>query len=173
MRSPIHLQWIHVWIHVFHCIRNSHQCRHQEIATCNITQIIMRLKENHKFLVNQTPRSVLFFNCVISSFSCPKQIKKSALDAEGFIESRLVVTRTLYHAATWNPQVFSPKLEHDLRGMVAKLNSTKILARNATKTLPYCTSSNRKVQLRSPAHSRPIRKAMRQCQILVFLSFLT
>ena len=60
----------------------------------------MRLKENHKFLVIQTPRSVLFFNCVISSFACPKQIKKSALDTEGFIESRLVVTRTLYHAAT-------------------------------------------------------------------------
>ena len=125
MRSPIHLQWIHVWIYIFHCIRNSHQCRHHEIATCNITQIFMRLKENHKFLVIQTPRSVLFFNCVISSFACPKQIKKSALDTEGFIESRLVVTRTLYHAATWNPQVFSPKLKHDLRRMVVKSKFNK------------------------------------------------
>ena len=37
----------------------------------------MRLEENHKFLVIETPRSVLFFNRVISSFACPKQNKKS------------------------------------------------------------------------------------------------
>ena len=27
LRSPIHLQWIHV----FHCIHNSHHCRHNEM----------------------------------------------------------------------------------------------------------------------------------------------
>ena len=47
--------------------------RHFEIATCNIIQIIMRLEENHKFLIIETPRSVLFFNRVISSVACPKQ----------------------------------------------------------------------------------------------------
>ena len=52
------------------------QQRHYEIARCNIIQIIMRLEENHKFLVIETPRSVLFFNRVISSFACPKQNKK-------------------------------------------------------------------------------------------------
>ena len=38
-------------------------------------QIIKRLEENHKFLVIETPRSVLFFNYVISSFANPKQNK--------------------------------------------------------------------------------------------------
>ena len=60
----------------------------------------MRLEENHKVLVIETPRSVLFFNRGISSFACPEKIKNSALDTKGFNKSRLVVTRTLYHAAT-------------------------------------------------------------------------
>ena len=47
-------------------------CKHYEIATCNIIQIIMRLEENHKFLIIKTSRSVLFFNRVISSVACPK-----------------------------------------------------------------------------------------------------
>ena len=55
-----------------------------------------------------------FFNRVISSFACPEQNKKAALDTEGFNESRLVVTRTLYHAATCDLQVFGQKLERDL-----------------------------------------------------------
>ena len=42
----------------------------------NILQIIMRREENHKFLVIETPRSVLFFNRVISCFTCTKQNKK-------------------------------------------------------------------------------------------------
>ena len=73
-----------------------------KIATCNIIKIIMGLEENHTFLVIETPRSVLFFNYVAFSFASPEQNKKkSALDTEGFNESRLVVTRpTLYHAAT-------------------------------------------------------------------------
>ena len=37
----------------------------------------MRLEENHKFLIIETPRSVLFFNRVISGVACPKQNKKS------------------------------------------------------------------------------------------------
>ena len=37
----------------------------------------MRLEENHKFFVIETPRSVLFFNCLISSFACPKKNLKS------------------------------------------------------------------------------------------------
>ena len=73
LRSPIHLQWIHV----FHCIPNSHHCRHYEIAICNIIKIIMRLEENHTFLVIETPRSALFFNYVTSSFACPTQNKKN------------------------------------------------------------------------------------------------
>ena len=51
-------------------------CKHYEIATCNIIQIIMRLEENHKFLIIETPRSVLVFNRVISGVECPKQNKK-------------------------------------------------------------------------------------------------
>ena len=42
----------------------------------NFIQIIMRLKENHKFLVIEIPRSVLLFTYVISSFVCPKRNKK-------------------------------------------------------------------------------------------------
>ena len=60
----------------------------------------MRPEENHKFLVIETPWSVLFLNYVTSSFACPKKIKKSALDTEGFNESRSEVTRKLYRAAT-------------------------------------------------------------------------
>ena len=37
----------------------------------------MRLEENHKFFVIETLRSVLFFNCVISSFARPKKNLKS------------------------------------------------------------------------------------------------
>ena len=36
----------------------------------------MRLEENHKCLVMETPRSVLFFNRVISGVARPKQNKK-------------------------------------------------------------------------------------------------
>ena len=50
-------------------------CKHYEIATCNIIQIIMRLEENHKFLIIETPRSVLVFNRVISGVACLKQNK--------------------------------------------------------------------------------------------------
>ena len=103
--SPIHLQWIHL----FHCIHNSHHCRHYDIATCNIIEIIMRLEENHKFLVIETPRSALFFNHVTSGF-VPHKIKKSALNTEGFSESRLVVTHMLCHAVTWNLQYLAQNL---------------------------------------------------------------
>ena len=134
----------------------------------------MRPEENHKFLVIETPWSVLFLNYVTSSFACPKKKKKkSALDTEGFSESRSEVTRKLYRAATWNLQViFYPKLARDLSRMVVifKFNKNTSIRCNE-KSLPYCTSSNRKVQLRSPAHSKPMRKATKQCQILVFLSF--
>ena len=107
LRSPIHFQWIHI----FHCIHNSHQCRHYEIATCSIIEIIMRLEENHKFLVIKTPRSVLFFNYVTSSFASPNQnLKKIALDTEGFSESSLEVTHTLYHAATLDLQYLAQNL---------------------------------------------------------------
>ena len=45
---------------------------------------------------------------------------------------------------------------------------------NGNRTsLPSFTSSDKKAQLRSPAHSKPIREATRQCQILVFLTFPT
>ena len=37
----------------------------------------MRLEENHKFFVIETPRCVLFFKRVISSFAYPKQNLKS------------------------------------------------------------------------------------------------
>ena len=135
----------------------------------------MRPEENHKYLVIETPWSVLFLNFVTSSFACPKKnkkIKKSALDTEGFNESRSEVTRKLYLAATWNLQVFYPKLARDLWRMVVifKFNKNTGIKCNE-KSLPYCTSSNRKAQLRSQALSKPIRKATKQCQILVFLSF--
>ena len=136
----------------------------------------MRPEENHKFLVIETPWSVLFLNYVTSSFACPKKNKKqkSALDTEGFNESRLEVTRKLYCAATWNLQVFYPKLARDLWRMVVifKFNKNTSIKCNE-ESLPYCTSSNIKAQLRSPAHSKPMRKATRQCRILVFLSFPT
>ena len=61
LRSPIHLKWIHV----FHCIYNSHHCRHNEI------------EKNHTFLGIETPRSALFFNYVTSCFACPTQNKKN------------------------------------------------------------------------------------------------
>ena len=44
----------------------------------NLLQIIMRLKENQKFLVIETPRFVLFFIYVIFSFACPIQNKKNS-----------------------------------------------------------------------------------------------
>ena len=53
-----------------------------EIATRNLIQIIMKLEENHKFLVIETPRSALFFNYVTSSFACPKQNKKNQLSTQ-------------------------------------------------------------------------------------------
>ena len=37
---------------------------------------LLRLEENHKFLIIETPRSVLVFNRVISGVECPKQNKK-------------------------------------------------------------------------------------------------
>ena len=71
----------------------------------------MRLEENHKFLVIETPRSVLFFNYVTSSFASPNQnFKKTALDTEGFSESSLEVTHTLYHEATLHLQYLAQNL---------------------------------------------------------------
>ena len=58
LRSPIHLQWIHV----FHSIHDSHQCRHFEFATWNVTKIITRLEENHTFLVIETRDLSCFLN---------------------------------------------------------------------------------------------------------------
>lgn len=75
LRSPIQLQWIHV----FNCLHNNHQCRHYEIATCNIIKIIMRLEENHKFSVIETRRSVSFFDYVSSTLACPKENNKKKI----------------------------------------------------------------------------------------------
>ena len=101
----------------------------------------MRPEENHKFLVIETPWSVLFLNYVTSSFACPKKNKKqkSALDTEGFNESRSEVTRKLYRAATWNLQVFYPKLARDLWRMVVifKFNKNTSIKCNRNLTLLY------------------------------------
>ena len=61
-RSNNHLKWAIV------CVEKSiHLCMNW----------YLRLEENHKFFVIETPRSVLFFNRVISSFACPKKNLKS------------------------------------------------------------------------------------------------
>ena len=124
LRSPIHLQWIHV----FHCIHNSHHCRHYEIATCNI-KIIMRLEENHTFLFIETPRSVLFFNYVASTFACPT--KDSCLMKACPWRIQWIQVSSCWNASPcrhMKSTVFSPKLERDLWRMVVIFKFNKILA---------------------------------------------
>ena len=133
--SPIHLQWIHL----FHCIHNSHHCRHYEIATCNVIEIIMRLEENHKFLVIETPRSALFFNHVTSGFACPTQNKKISPQ---HWRIQWIQVSSYSHAlpcSHMESTVFSPKLECDLWRMVVifKFNKNTSIKCNRNLTLLY------------------------------------
>ena len=135
LRSPIHLQWIHV----FHCIHNSHQCRLYDITTCNIIKIIMRLEENHKFLVIETLRSILFFNYVTSSFACPTQNKKIS---PRHWRIQWIQVSSYSHASPCSHMkstVFSPKLERDLWRMVVifKFNKNTSIKCNQNLNLLY------------------------------------
>ena len=96
-----------------------------EIATCNIIKIIMRLEENHTFLVIETPRSALFFNYVTSSFACPTQNKKIS---PRHWKIQWIQVRSYSHASPrshMKSTIFSPKLERDLWRMVVKFKFNK------------------------------------------------
>ena len=100
LRSPIHLQWIHV----FHCIHNSHHCRHNEME------------------------KIPFFNYLTSSFTCPTQNKKIS---PRHWRIQWIQVSSYSHASPcchMKSTVLSPKLERDLWRMVVIFKFNKILA---------------------------------------------
>ena len=108
--------------YVFHCIHNSHKLKHM----WHITSYYEAGRKSQVFGHWNTVICPVFLSMQHLVLHVPNKIKKkSTLDTEGFNESRLVVSRTLYRAATWNLQVFSPKLERDLWRMVERFKFNK------------------------------------------------
>ena len=127
----------------------------------------MRLEENHKFLVLETPRSALFFNHVTSGFACPTQNKKISPQ---HWRIQWIQVSSYSHAlpcSHMESTVFSPKLECDLWRMVVifKFNKNTSIKCNRNLTLLY------KFQQKSTTPITINGEATRQCQILILLAF--
>ena len=66
----------------------------------------MRLEENHKFFVIETPRSVLLFKHVISSFACPKQnLKSQSLTQKDLMNPGIMQLHEIYRNLAQNLHV--------------------------------------------------------------------
>ena len=72
LHGPIHLQWIHV----FHCIHNSHQCRHQDCYMQHNKNYYGAGRKSH-ILSHWNTKICLVFYYVAFSFASPEQNKKN------------------------------------------------------------------------------------------------